>query len=126
MEKVNETIDMICDWIQNKLSADGLLSEDYKNLPKMVDALADLVTANIANKYPKKFMRMAELKKMGFPEEYLLRVYRTQNQKVATKTSPLKHGSALIFDTVELEKFRIAEIDMQVTSMPKNAEVGKW
>ncbi len=126
MEKVNETIDMICDWIQNKLSADGLLSEDYKNLPKMVDALADLVTANIANKYPKKFMRMAELKKMGFPEEYLLRVYRTQNQKVATKTSPLKHGSALIFDTVELEKFRIAEIKMQVTSMPKNAEVGKW
>ncbi len=125
MEKVNETIDMICDWIQNKLSADGLLSEDYKNLPKMVDALADLVTANIANKYPKKFMRMAELKKMGFPEEYLLRVYRTQNQKVATKTSPLKHGSALIFDTVELEKFRIAEIKMQVTSMPKNAEVGK-
>ena len=126
MEKVNETIDMICDWIQNKLSADGLLSEDYKNLPKMVDALADLVTANIANKYPKKFMRMAELKKMGFPEEYLLRVYRTQNQKVATKTSPLKHGSALIFDTVELEKFRIAEIKMQVSSMPKNAEVGKW
>ena len=63
---------------------------------------------------------------MGFPEEYLLRVYRTQNQKVATKTSPLKHGSALIFDTVELEKFRIAEIKMQVTSMPKNAEVGKW
>ena len=126
MEKVNETIDMICDWIQNKLSADSLLSEDYKNLPKMVDALADLVTANIANKYPKKFMRMAELKKMGFPEEYLLRVYRTQNQKVATKTSPLKHGSALIFDTVELEKFRIAEIKMQVTSMPKNAEVGKW
>lgn len=126
MEKVNETIDMICDWIQTKLSADGLLSEDYKNLPKMVDALADLVTANIANKYPKKFMRMAELKKMGFPEEYLLRVYRTKNQKVATKTSPLKHGSALIFDTVELEKFRIAEIKMQVTSMPKNAEVGKW
>lgn len=126
MEKVNETIDVICDWIQSKLSADGLLSEDYKNLPKMVDALADLVTANIANKYPKKFMRMAELKKMGFPEEYLLRVYRTQNQKVATKTSPLKHGSALIFDTVELEKFRIAEIKMQVTSMPKNAEVRKW
>lgn len=126
MEKVNETINVICDWIQSKLSADGLLSEDYKNLPKMVDALADLVTANIANKYPKKFMRMAELKKMGFPEEYLLRVYRTQNQKVATKTSPLKHGSALIFDTVELEKFRIAEIKMQVTSMPKNAEVGKW
>lgn len=126
MEKVNETIDVICDWIQSKLSADGLLSEDYKNLPKMVDALADLVTANIANKYPKKFMRMAELKKMGLPEEYLLRVYRTQNQKVATKTSPLKHGSALIFDTVELEKFRIAEIKMQVTSMPKNAEVGKW
>ena len=126
MEKVNETIDVICDWIQTKLSEDRLLSEDYKNLPKMVDALADLVTANIANKYPKKFMRMAELKKMGFPEEYLLRVYRTQNQKVATKTSPLKHGSALIFDTVELEKFRIAEIKMQVTSMPKNAEVGKW
>ena len=126
MEKVNETIDVICDWIQSKLSADGLLSEDYKNLPKMVDALADLVTANIANKYPKEFMRMAELKKMGFPEEYLLRVYRTQNQKVATMTSPLKHGSALIFDTVELEKFRIAEIKMQVTSMPKNAEVGKW
>ena len=27
MEKVNETIDVICDWIQSKLSADGLLSE---------------------------------------------------------------------------------------------------
>lgn len=76
--------------------------------------------------YPKPVMRKSELEQMGFPEEYLLRIYRTAKQKVAWKINPLKTGSPIVFDTEELEKFRIAEIDMQVTSMPKNAEVGKW
>ena len=38
--------------------------------------------------YPKPVMRMSELKKMGFPEEYLLRAYRTRGQAFAFKVHP--------------------------------------
>lgn len=85
-----------------------------------------MIKGGEAMQYPKPVMRMSELKKMGFPEEYLKRVYRMQKQRIAWKMNPLKNTSPIVFDTEELEKFRIAEIKMQVTSMPKNAEVGKW
>ena len=69
--------------------------------------------------YPKPVMRKSELEQMGFPEEYLLRIYRTPKQRIAWKMDPLKNTSPIVFDTEELEKFRIAEIDMQVSAMPR-------
>ncbi len=56
--------------------------------------------------YPKPVMRMSELKKMGFPEEWLLYVYRKKtDRKIAWKTG-FKDNCPILFDTEELEKFR--------------------
>lgn len=62
--------------------------------------------------YPKPIMSMSELKAMGFSEEYLLRVFRTRNQKVAWKASN-KINSRILFDTEELEKMRRRHCDLQ-------------
>lgn len=69
--------------------------------------------------YPKPVMKLSELITMGFPEEYLLRVYRNQKQRIAWKMNPLKNNSPILFDTEELDKFRFAEIKMQVDAMPR-------
>ena len=56
--------------------------------------------------YPKPVMRLSELKKMGFDENWLLTVFRTQTKrKVAWKTG-LKSNCPILFDTEELEKIR--------------------
>lgn len=57
--------------------------------------------------YPKPVMRMSELKKMGFPEEYLLRAYRTRGQVFAFKSCPEKSNSPIYFDTVEFNKWHL-------------------
>lgn len=62
--------------------------------------------------YPKQIMKMSELKKMGFSEEYLLRVFNSRNQKVAWKASN-KINSVILFDTEELEKLRRRHCDLQ-------------
>lgn len=62
--------------------------------------------------YPKPIMKMSELRQMGFSEEYLLRVFRTYNQKVAWKASN-KVNSVILFDTEELEKLRRRHCEMQ-------------
>ena len=41
-------------------------------------------------KYPKKIMKKTELEALGFPEEYLLRVFRMKGQTVAWKMNPVK------------------------------------
>ena len=51
--------------------------------------------------------KMSDLKKMGFPEEYLLGIYRRRNQKIAWKMSNAIN-SPILFDTDELEKLRRA------------------
>lgn len=57
--------------------------------------------------YPKAVMRMSELKKMGMPEKWLLRIYRMRNQKIAWKASDATN-SPILFDTEKLEKYRQA------------------
>lgn len=69
--------------------------------------------------YPKPVMKMSELKKMGFPEEYLLYAYRSKNQRFASKTNPTKKNSTIIFDTSGFETWRINDIKTQVTAMPR-------
>lgn len=46
MNKVNETIQMLCDWIQTQLS-DGKCDTSHQ-VSEMVKALAELVSANAA------------------------------------------------------------------------------
>lgn len=58
-------------------------------------------------KYAKQVMRMSELKKMGFPEAYLMRAYRTPRQTFARKIDGTKQNSPIIFDTEEFDKWRI-------------------
>lgn len=57
--------------------------------------------------YPKPVMRMSELKKMGFPEEYLLRAYRTRGQAFAFKVHPEKSNSPIMFDTAGFNKWHL-------------------
>lgn len=56
-------------------------------------------------KYPKPVMRLSELKKMGFPEEMLLTVYRLGIRDIAWKATK-SNNSPILFDTEELEKYR--------------------
>lgn len=58
--------------------------------------------------YPKQIMRMSELKKMGFPEKWLLKVYRIRNNGVAWKQGKARN-SPILFDTEQLEKERRME-----------------
>lgn len=59
--------------------------------------------------YPRPVMRMSELKKMGFPAEWLLMVFRMQgNRHIAWKMGTAEN-SPILFDTGELEKYRKAK-----------------
>lgn len=55
--------------------------------------------------YPKQIMKLSELKAMGFPEEWLLRIYRSRGQQVAWKMSA-KQNAPILFDTEALERVR--------------------
>lgn len=58
--------------------------------------------------YPKPVMRLSELKKMGFSEEWLRSVFWNQGTRgIAWKTG-LKENSPILFDTEALEKYRRA------------------
>ena len=58
--------------------------------------------------YPKKIMKISELKKMGFSDKELRAIYRMPGQKVVYKMNPFKRNSHLVIDTEELEKYRIS------------------
>lgn len=60
--------------------------------------------------YPKAVMRLSELKKMGFPEEYLLQAYRSKNQKFAWKSDTTKQNSPILFDTEVFDKYRMNQV----------------
>ena len=53
--------------------------------------------------FPKPVMRLTALVEMGFPQEYLMRIYRTKGQTIARKINPNKEKSPIIFDTKGLE-----------------------
>ena len=63
--------------------------------------------------YPKKFMRLTELVKMGLPKEWLYFIYRSRSinrdYSIAWKMDFSKSNSPIIFDTEELEKYRKAQ-----------------
>ena len=59
--------------------------------------------------YPKQVMSIKELKAMGYPEEFLLGIYRSRNQKIAWKIGTGGRTSKILFDTEELEKYRKAQ-----------------
>ena len=59
--------------------------------------------------YPKEVMKMTELKKMGFPEEWLLSVYRLQGNKNIAWKMGMAENSPILFDTEALERFRKAQ-----------------
>lgn len=69
--------------------------------------------------YPKPIMKISELKKMGFPEEYLMYAYRNRNQRFASKMNPTKKNSSIIFDTAGFEAWRLKDIGAQVKAMPR-------
>ncbi len=61
-------------------------------------------------KYPNKIMTIKELKKLGFPEEWLRGIYRNRHQNIAWKMGGEdKPHSTILFDTDELEKYRRAQ-----------------
>ena len=70
-------------------------------------------------KFPKPFMRASELKKMGIPEELILRAYGDKNQKFAMKINPAKRNSPLLLDTAGFAEWLARQIDAQVTGMER-------
>ncbi len=56
--------------------------------------------------YPGKIMRKTELRKMGFGEAYLMRIFNTVGAPVAWKMDPRGRNSPIVFDTEEFEKLR--------------------
>lgn len=64
--------------------------------------------------YPKQVMTISELKKMGFPDEWLRNIYRSRSinrdHNIAWKMGGEdKPKSTILFDTEELEKYRRAQ-----------------
>lgn len=60
--------------------------------------------------YPKPIMKTAELRKMGFPLDYLEIAYRSQGQTFCHKMNPLKPNSSIVFDTAGFEAWRQKQI----------------
>ena len=58
--------------------------------------------------YPKQVMSLQELKEMGFPEKWLMKVYRVKNRGLAWKAGKHKNNK-ILFDVERLEKVRISE-----------------
>lgn len=58
--------------------------------------------------YPKRIMKKSELMEMGFPSAFLEIAYHRKGQTFANKVDPSKNNSALMFDTVGLEKYRLS------------------
>ncbi len=56
--------------------------------------------------YPKPVMRMSELRKMVFPETFLMQAYSNKNQNFAWKLDMAKSNSPILFDTEGFEQYR--------------------
>ena len=59
-------------------------------------------------KYPKSVMSLRELMDMGFPENWLMRLYRVKNNGLAWKAG-LHKNNKILFDVERLERIRVAE-----------------
>ena len=69
--------------------------------------------------FPKQIMRLSELTEMGFPEELLMRAYRSPKQTFASKIDPRKLNSPILFDTEGLKGWWEKQIALQVQTMPR-------
>ena len=58
--------------------------------------------------YPKSVMTLQELIEMGFPEKWLMRIYRIKNNGLAWKAGIHKNNK-ILFDVEKLEKVRLSE-----------------
>lgn len=63
--------------------------------------------------YPRKIMKLSELKSLGFPQPLLMEAYRDPKQDFATKVNPAKANSTIVFDTVGFDKWWNKRIKMQ-------------
>lgn len=63
--------------------------------------------------FPKKIMKMSELKNMGFPIPLLMEAYRDPRQDFATKIDPARPNSTIIFDTGGFDKWITKRIKIQ-------------
>lgn len=63
--------------------------------------------------YPRKIMKLSELKSLGFPQPLLMEAYRDPRQTFATKVNPAKANSTIVFDTVGFDKWIAKRIKLQ-------------
>ena len=70
--------------------------------------------------YPKPFMRLQELHRMGLSKEFLLEAYRSKEQTFAQKINPLKSNSPIVFDTDGFEKWRITRCKVENVGIQRN------
>lgn len=63
--------------------------------------------------YEKKIMSFQELRKMGFSRRQLEKAFNSPNNTFASRVSPEKPKSKIMFDTEEFEKWRQKEIKAQ-------------
>ena len=67
-------------------------------------------------------MRLSELRKMGFPETYLMNVYFDQSQNFAWKMDVRKQNSPILFETEKFEEYRQKQIKID-RQIHKHSEV---
>jgi len=69
--------------------------------------------------YPKPIMRLTELRKMGFPEQFLLLAYLAKGQTFAQKVDPTKKNSPIMFETEGFEKWRMQRQQTENKALPR-------
>jgi len=69
--------------------------------------------------YPKPIMRSQELRKMGFPEEFLQIAYLTKGQTFAQKMDPTKKNSPILFETAGFEEWRMRRLMAENKALPR-------
>lgn len=72
-----------------------------------------------ADTFPKPFMKLSELMRMGLPEELLLRAYRDKTQTFATRVNPAAGRSHIVFETAGLAEWWNRQVSACVKGMPR-------
>ena len=68
---------------------------------------------------PKPIMRLQELRKMGFPAEFLQIAYLTKGQTFAQKMDPTRKNSPIIFETAGFEEWRMRRLQAENRALPR-------
>ena len=67
--------------------------------------------------YPKPFMGIPELMKMGLTREFLNQAIASPGQTFASRVNPKKKKSPYLFDTEGFEKWRLEQIQIEQKAM---------